>query len=95
MKSAETNLSYRFFFVKIITAHKVPYGSKKVAMKKTAWYIDNEERVFFCFILNFVFIVAKHVRTPLADRCLLVIKFKGIESRATFNLFDIDGYGLV
>jgi hypothetical protein len=36
MKSVETNLSYGFFFFKIITAHKVPYGSKKVALKKTA-----------------------------------------------------------
>jgi hypothetical protein len=27
----------------------------------------------------------------LADRRLLVMKFKWIASRATFNLFDIDG----
>jgi hypothetical protein len=27
-------LVIRFFFFKIITAHKVPYGSKKVARKK-------------------------------------------------------------
>jgi hypothetical protein len=64
MKSLETNLSYRFYFFKIITAHKVPYGSKKVAMKKTAWFIKNEERVFFFFYNKLCFLLSqKHVRT--------------------------------